>query len=166
MWAIIVGLALLASVSLSGCAGKTWVAIEGVRIWTDQNYKSLLQWEQKVCGSGKPGELPPSPGECATLKTYINPYMNILKHTLAAVEAIEAGNDIELSRRIMIVTRIVVGIGGGFDGLIFAMKTKDLEGLNAELPNIQLLATTNAGIEPPAEKEEPGFIRRAFRAIW
>jgi len=158
---VLVGLLIL-SLSLVGCAYK-WRAIEGVRAWTQPNYVSLLDWQSKVCGAE--GVPDPNPTECAILKTNINPYMNILHDTLSAIKAIEDGDDIKLSRKIYNIAAIVNGIGGNFDGLIFALKTKDLDMLNSELPKVQLLATTNAGIQAPIE-EKPGFVRRMFRAIW
>ena len=153
---------LALSLSVSGCAYK-WRAIEGVRTWTQPNYESLLNWQSKVCATG---DMPdPNPEECAILKTNINPYMNILHEALSAIKAIEDGDDIKLARKIYNIGAIVNGIGGNFDGLLYALKTKDLEMINSELPRVQAFAITNAGITAPVE-EKPGFIRRMFKAIW
>ena len=124
------------TVLLSGCAWK-YRALSTVAEWTNKNFDSI----EKVLADPKTDE-----GEKAWLISSVNPYMNILKHTVIALGAIEEDNDVELVHEIHMIIKIATGARINVSGLEYGLKAKDKKVIREELNDLKSFTKMRMGI--------------------
>lgn len=130
----IVIIAMCFAFLLSGCAWK-YRALNTTAEWTNKNFDKFEELYPKA-----------DEGEQAWMRANIAPYLNILKHAVIALGAIEEDNDVELAHEIHKIVKIATNVNLSVHGLEYGLKSKDRKIIKRELVDLKNFTQMRMGI--------------------